>query len=87
VQDVRVHKSEDLTRKMLRQLGDEDQPQPSFPTALRDPRNLLEESPRLLDALGAQELVGFLDDDERPRGRRDVENCRPVLRLARFLQC
>ena len=64
VQDVGVDQAKDLARQVLRELGDEDQAEPALAAALGDPRHLLEQDRHLLDALGGEELVRLLDDEQ-----------------------
>src|SRR5438874_11666514 len=59
VQDVRIHQAKNLAWQMLRQLGHENEPEPAFAAAFRNPRDLLEQYFHLVDALFAQELVRF----------------------------
>src|SRR5689334_5286415 len=63
VQNIRIHQAENLTWQMLRQLGDEHESEPALSTAFRNPRHLLEQDFHLVDALFAQELVRFFNDD------------------------
>jgi hypothetical protein len=69
VEDERVDETQHLPREMLRQLGDEDEAEPSLSAALGDLGDLLKENAHLVDAVFAQKFVRFFDDDQRPRNR------------------